>query len=248
MKGFVQKVLVAPGLGMICVLAAGFFTILQGYVAAPSTLRQAYLHPMPLEVANLTPDQQQLLLKVQDPNFYAHSGADFSASASGWTTITEGLVKQLYFKQFHPGFLHLGKMRQILLAIGINRRVPKDEQLRLFINRVYLGNVDGRLVYGFEDAAHAYYGKQFAGLTRQEYVSLVATIVAPAEFNPATHRQENQERSARIERLVKGECASSGKSDVFYRGCAKLGAFTLRMAFRTTFAGKEELQSSAFEP
>jgi membrane carboxypeptidase/penicillin-binding protein len=221
MKGFVQKTLVATGIAMICVLAAGFLTILQGYVAAPSVLRQAYLHPMPLQVANLTPDQQQMLLKVQDPNFYSHSGADFSASTSGWTTITEGLIKQLYFKQFHPGFLHLGKMRQILLAIGFNSRVPKDEQLRLFINRVYSGNVDGHLVFGFDDAARVYYGKQFAGLSRQEYASLVATIVAPAAFNPAAHRQENQERSARIERLLKGECTSSGKADIFYRGCAK---------------------------
>jgi membrane carboxypeptidase/penicillin-binding protein len=221
MKGFVQKTLVAVGLVMICVLAAGVLTITQGYVAAPSVLRQAYLHPMLLQVANLTPDQQQLLLKVQDPNFYSHPGADFSVSASGWTTITEGLVKQLYFRQFHPGFLHLGKLRQILLAIGFNRRVSKDEQLRLFINRVYLGSIDGHLVYGFDDAAHVYYGKQFAALSRQEYVSLIATIVAPAAFNPATHRQQNQERSARIERLLKGECASSGKADVFYRGCAK---------------------------
>ena len=221
MKGFVQKTLVAVGLVMICVLAAGVLTITQGYVAAPSVLRQAYLHPMLLQVANLTPDQQQLLLKVQDPNFYSHPGADFSVSASGWTTITEGLVKQLYFKQFRPGFLHLGKLRQILLAIGFNRRVSKDEQLRLFINRVYLGSIDGHLVYGFDDAAHVYYGKQFAALSRQEYVSLIATIVAPAAFNPATHRQENLERSARIERLLKGECVSSGKADVFYRGCAK---------------------------
>lgn len=220
MKGFTQRTLAAVGLVMICVLAAGALTITYGYATAPSVLRQAYLHPMPLEVANLTPDQQQLLLKVQDPNFYSHPGADFSSSASGWTTITEGLVKQLYFKQFHPGFLHLGKLRQILLAIGFNRRVPKEEQLHLFINRVYLGNVDGRLVYGFDDAAHVYYGKQFAGLSRQEYVSLVATIVAPAAFNPATHRQENLERAARIERLLKGECASSGKADVFYRNCA----------------------------
>jgi membrane peptidoglycan carboxypeptidase len=205
------------------VLAAGVLTITYGYVAAPFVLRQAYLHPMPLEVASLTPDQQQMLLKVQDPNFYSHSGADFSVSASGWTTITEGLVKQLFFKQFRPGFLHLGKLRQILLAIGLNRRVPKEEQLRLFLNRVYLGNVDGRLVDGFDEAAHAYYGKQFAALSRQEYVSLVATIVAPAAFNPATHRQENLERSARIERLLEleGECASSGKEDVFYHGCAK---------------------------
>jgi len=221
MKNPKQKALIAAGLGILCVLIAPVLIVIQGYVTAPTALRQAYLRPMPLKVTDLTADQKQILLRVQDPNFYAHSGVDFSSSASGYTTITEGLVKQLYFKGFRPGFLHLGKIRQILLAIGFNRRVPKDEQLRLFMNLVYLGSPSGHSLYGFEDAAHFYYGKQFADLSRQEYVSLTATIVAPAAFNPAKHRVENLERVRRIDRFLQGTCTSSGKSDVFYVGCAK---------------------------
>jgi membrane carboxypeptidase/penicillin-binding protein len=204
-----------------CTLAAAVCIVIQGYATGPAALRQASLRPLPLKVTDMTSDQQQLLLKVQDPNFYSHPGVDLSASASGYTTITQGLIKQLYFKNFSPGFLHLGKIRQILLAIGFNRRIAKDEQLRLFINLVYLGELDGHPIYGFEDAAQKYFGKQFADLSRQEYLSLVATIVAPATLNPATHRMDNLERAARIERLLDGECISAGKSDVLYAGCAR---------------------------
>jgi membrane carboxypeptidase/penicillin-binding protein len=144
---------------------------------------------------------------------------DFSGSSSGWTTITEGLVKQLYFKRFQPGILHLGKIHQILLAIGFNCRISKDAQLDLFINSAYLGELNGRAVYGFDNAARVYFGKQFSDLSRQEYVSLVATLVSPAMFNPVTQRENNLERVRRIERLLNGACASSGKSDVLYAGC-----------------------------
>jgi membrane peptidoglycan carboxypeptidase len=216
-----QRALAAAGLVIACGLAVVVLIVMQGYITAPSAVDRAHLHPMTLKVADLTAEQQQLLLKVQDPNFYSHSGVDFSASASGSTTITQALIKQLYFRKFSPGFLRLGKIRLMLLSIGFNRRVPKDEQLLIFINRVYLGNTEAHRVYGFEDAAHSYYDKPFAALSRQEYVSLVAAIIAPATFNPAAHRIDNLKRVGRIERLIEGACVRSGKADVFYAGCAK---------------------------
>jgi membrane peptidoglycan carboxypeptidase len=221
MRRFRQRALAAIAVAILGILAAAGVVLIEGYVTAPAALRRAARYPLPLKVEDLKPDRQRVLLRVQDPNFYSHPGVDFSASGSGWTTITQGLVKQLYFDHFRPGLLHLGKVRQSLLAIGFNARVPKDEQLRLFLNRVYLGELAGHSVYGFDEASHAYYGKPFADLSREEYVSLVATIVSPATLNPASHRADNLDRVARIERLLKGECTSLGKGDVFYAGCAR---------------------------
>lgn len=176
---------------------------------------------MPLKTTDMTTDQLHILLAVQDPNFYSHPGADFSLSGGVWTTITEGMVKQFYFRHFHPGFLHLGKMRQVFLAIGFNRRVPKDEQLRVFINRAYLGSCNGHSVYGFDDAAHSYFGQSFTSLSREEYISLVAALASPATLNPMTHHQENQHRVARIDRLLRGVCKRLGNSDALLEDCAK---------------------------
>ena len=201
-------------------LAAAGCIVVQGYVSAPAALRRARQYPMPLGIADLTPAQQEALLTVQDPNFYSHPGVDLGISGGVWTTITQGLVKQFYFADFRPGFLHLGKVRQSLLAVGFNRRISKNEQLRLFINCVYLGRMDHPIL-GFDDAARAYYKKPFADLSREEYLGLVAAIASPVTFNPVAHPQENRQRVERIERLLKGECASQGRSDALYSGCAK---------------------------
>lgn len=216
-----KVVLVLLSVTIVAAPAAALIIAVEGYVSAPKAVQGAYQHPMPLKLDDLTTAQKQVLLSVQDPNFYSHPGVDFDASGSGWTTITQGLVKQFYFQPFRPGFLRLGKVRQTLLAIGFNQRVTKDEQLHLFINRAYLGQLAGHEVYGFDDASHTYFGKAFADLSREEFVSLVAAIVSPATLNPVTHRKENLERAARIDRLMKGECARTGKGDVFYVACAK---------------------------
>ena len=219
MKNRFKRLLIVIAVLIAGVLAVAGGVVIDGFVTAPAALRRAYEHPLPLKLADLTPEQRQVLLTVQDPNFYSHSGADFSLSGGVWTTITEALVKQLYFKDFEPGFLHLGKVRQILLAVGFNCRVSKDEQLRLFINRIYLGEIAGRPFYGFEDASHVYFGKPFADLSREEYLSLVATLASPSKLNPRRHRAENKDRVGRIERLLRGECAPLGKTDAFLVNC-----------------------------
>ena len=216
-----RRALISFGAFVAAVLAASVYMVVEGYVLAPRALQKADQRPMPLKVSALTAEQQRILLTVQDPNFYTHCGVDLSPSGGVWTTITQGLVKQLYFRNFRPGFLRLGKVRQNFLAIGFNRRVPKDEQLRLFINCAYLGHPSDRAVYGFEDGAHTYFRKSFAELSRDEYLGLVATIVSPATLNPMAHRLENRDRVSRINRLLNGECSRLGKSDVFYDGCAK---------------------------
>ena len=39
----------------------------------------------------------QWLIKVQDPTFYHHHGMELKAPGAGYTTITQGLIKVLFF-------------------------------------------------------------------------------------------------------------------------------------------------------
>ena len=48
-----------------------------------------------------------MLLRVEDPSFYTHNGMDLSTPGAGITTITQNLVKRLYFDNFKPGFAKL---------------------------------------------------------------------------------------------------------------------------------------------
>ncbi len=164
----------------------------------------------PLTLADLTPRQRGILLKVQDPAFYSHGGVDLTTPGAGLTTITQALVKILYFEKFHPG---VAKIRQTLIAAyALDPLVGKDEQLRLFINLIGLG--EG--THGFEEGARHYFGKDFRGLDEDQYLALVAMIIAPRNFSLSQHPERNRERVARIKRLVAGEYQPKGLCDLYY--------------------------------
>jgi monofunctional biosynthetic peptidoglycan transglycosylase len=130
-------------------------------------------------------------------------------------------VKLLFFDEFEPGLFRWRKVKQTIIAVAFNARVPKDEQLRLFVNAVYLGQRDEHEVRGFSDASELYFGKPFATLSDEEYLELLAMIVAPAKYDLTTHPNQNHERVERIKRLLARECEPAGVGDVEYSGCAK---------------------------
>jgi membrane peptidoglycan carboxypeptidase len=164
----------------------------------------------PLQLKDLSPWQQEALLKVEDPGFHHHGGVDFSTPGQGITTLTQGLVKLLYFDKFQPG---LAKLRQTLIAaLVLDPLVSKQDQLLLFINLVPMGGQ----TRGLAEAAQAYYHKPFAELSQDEYLALVGTIIAPATFNPQRYPQRNQERVARIKKLLGGEYKPKGLMDLYY--------------------------------
>jgi membrane peptidoglycan carboxypeptidase len=175
---------------------------------------------MPLNPRQFPAQRLQWLLKIDDPNFFQHHGVDFSPSAGGYTTITQSLVKTLFFDHFEPGFMRWKKIRQSVIALAFDRRVPKDEQLRLFVNTVYLGTRNGREIRGFADGAQQYFGKDLRALSDQEYLSLVAVISAPAKYAPDKHVAANRERVQRIERLLAGACKRNGIGDADLAACA----------------------------
>ncbi len=167
-----------------------------------------------LDVQDLTARQLEILLAVEDPAFYRHDGMDLTTPGAGITTITQALVKIFYFTQFKPG---IAKIKQTIIAVfALDPLISKDDQLRLFINHCYLGNVDGQAVIGFAAAAQAYYGKPFSELSEDEYISLVAMLIAPATFNIHRYPERNAERVARIKRVISGTYTPKGLFDLFY--------------------------------
>jgi membrane carboxypeptidase/penicillin-binding protein len=120
---------------------------------------EAAKRQMTLSKEDLSQKQIDWLLKIQDPGFYAHKGVDLSTPGAGLTTITQSIVKKLYFKEFKPGFR---KYKQSIIAIFVvNQMLEKDEQLEIFLNSVYMGSPNGNEIYGLSKASQAYYGKSF---------------------------------------------------------------------------------------
>ena len=172
----------------------------------------------PLDPADLPAGRVADLLVVEDPGFYDHHGIDVSTPGAGWTTITQGLAKSLYFDAFRPG--PLAKLEQSLAALVLDTRIPKDRQLALFLGSAYLGETGEGSVNGFAPAARDWLGKDVRELDRREFLSLVAMAIGPNEYGIAIRPEQNAERVARIERLLAGECRPTGWRDVTYERCA----------------------------
>lgn len=163
---------------------------------------------------DLSKRQTEILIKVQDPGFYNHKGIDLSTPGAGLTTITQAIVKKLYFDKFKPG---IAKIKQTLIArFVVNEQISKDDQLTIFVNAMYFGNVDGKPVVGLESAANAYYHQPIKCLTEDQYISLIAMLVMPGTFHIIDHPEWNMDRTNRIKALIAGEYKPKGLMDQFY--------------------------------
>ena len=116
-------------------------------------------------------------------------------------------MKWYYFEDFQPG---LAKIRQSLIArFALDPLVSKRDQLTLFINNVWLANVDGRDVRGLAEGARVFYGKRFQELTSDEFLSLLV-FDQPARLNVRVDPAGNARRVRQIKRLLAGECRRGG--------------------------------------
>lgn len=163
-----------------------------------------------LEPAALTPRRLDILLKVEDPGFYTHKGVDLVTPGAGLTTITQSIVKKMYFKDFKPG---LAKIRQTLIArFVVHPLVSKEDQMRIFINTLWFD----KGVVGMRAGARHFFGKDITVISEDQYISLVAMIIAPVTFNIQKNPHSNKERSARITRLIAGTYRPRGLMDQYY--------------------------------
>jgi membrane peptidoglycan carboxypeptidase len=156
------------------------------------------------------------LVAVEDPAFFSHPGVDFRSPGAGWTTITQGLVK-LHYEGPMQGLF--GKPRQSIIALALNRTLDKRSQLTLFLNTAYLGQINGGQIRGFSQAADHYYGHNFRELTFDQFLGLVATLLAPNRLDPIHSPAANLERVQRIQALLASRCAPLGWRDVYLNGC-----------------------------
>ncbi|MES9950561.1 MAG: transglycosylase domain-containing protein [Candidatus Thiodiazotropha sp.] len=168
-----------------------------------------------IDVSIVGSERIGLLLAVEDPTFYTHRGVDLDTPGAGMTTLTQGLVKLLYYPNgFKPG---IEKIRQTLIAqYALDALVSKDEQLRLFLNIAYFGTENRQPIHGFAAASKTYFDKRVPELTDQEFLSLVAMFIGPNALKPGT--EENFHRVKLIESFLAGKIVPASVLDVCYEG------------------------------
>lgn len=134
-------------------------------------------------------DLVRTLLILEDCHFYEHKGVNAAAikkslpaylsgkKRSGASTITQQLVKNLYFP-FQASFIR--KFIEIILSLFLEKELSKDRILELYVNVVNFDNGQ----YGITAASEFYFGKRPAELTLNECVFLIMMLPVVGFLNP----------------------------------------------------------------
>lgn len=213
MKKYKRIVLFIVSMALTAVF--GYYTIevIKARVNTPIIVDSYYKSgKIKVTAKELSQRQLDILLEVEDPDFYHHHGVDFRTPGAGWTTITQGLAKQFYFEHFEQGLM---KIKQTLCArLALDPLVNKETQITLYINMLYYGNG----VYGLYDAANYYFHKTVPELDEDEYITLIASLINPQNLNVKDHPKENAQRVQRIKKVLSGKYSPNGLFDITYVG------------------------------
>jgi penicillin-binding protein 1A len=151
-------------------------------------------------------------LAAEDNNFYQHRGVDFRGlvraavtnlrnMGSGRRLVGGSTITQQVAKNFSLSGVvsYERKIKEAILAFRIERALPKDRILELYLNEIYLGAG----AYGVAAAGMRYFDKALDQLTPGEIAYLAGLPKAPSTYHPVKARKEAEERrNVVLQRMV----------------------------------------------
>lgn len=145
-------------------------------------------------------DLVHAFLAAEDDQFFQHKGINPQAifraalanlragrSVQGGSTITQQVAKTLLLSSEKT---LTRKLRDILLAIEMEKNLSKEDILYLYLNQIYFGQG----AYGVEQAAQTYYRKPVSKLTLPEMAILAGLPQAPSGYSPVRNPLRAKER------------------------------------------------------
>ena len=163
----------------------------------------------PVELEAVPETLKQAFIAAEDRRYREHPGVDYQGltravwylvrtgeKGPGSSTITMQLARNLFLTSERT---YLRKLREIFLALRIERQLDKDTILELYLNKIYLG----QRAYGVAAAADVYYGRPLAELTLAQQAMIAGLPKAPSAWNPISNAERASERRAYVlERML----------------------------------------------
>ncbi|HEX5912335.1 MAG TPA: transglycosylase domain-containing protein, partial [Rubrobacter sp.] len=229
--------------------------------ASDGTLLYQYKDPdaglrNPVPLSTIPESLKEATISTEDNSFYDNPGvniegllraawdntgfgsADF-LEGSGGSSITQQLVKNLYFSERIPitetdpvsgeevvtGYRlafedrsYERKLKEIVLALELNDKKSKDEILELYLNTIGYGNdAYGVPLVGVQAATEGYFDKDVTELSLGEAALLAGLPQDPTTLNPIKHPEEARARQEDVlDLLVENGYITQAEADAAF--------------------------------
>jgi penicillin-binding protein 1A len=140
-------------------------------------------------------------LATEDRRFYDHFGVDIIGTlralvnnaqgdngTQGGSSITQQLAKNLFLSSERT---LERKIKEAFLAVWLEAHYSKDEILKLYFDRAYMGGGN----FGVAAAAEYYFGKKVTDIDLAEAAMLAGLFKAPTNYSPTVDLAAARERA-----------------------------------------------------
>ena len=168
---------------------------------------------------------QKAFVAIEDERFYVHKGFDLprttkatltwignkltgrQGASLGGSTITQQLIKNITGEDDQTP---ARKVKEIATAIGVEKKLDKQQILELYMNCIYLSQGCN----GVQTAADVYFGKNASELTLAESASLAGITQFPSKYDPLVNPEENKKRQEMVlKKMLELEYITQGEYD-----------------------------------
>lgn len=156
-------------------------------------------------IEEISPYIRQATISIEDEHFYEHYGfrptsfiratiANITSGgySQGGSTIDQQVIKNALLSREKT---ISRKLKEILLSIKLDRELPKDTILQIYLNESPYGGT----IYGVEEASLTYFNKHAKDVTITEAAYLAALPQAPTYYSPyGKNRAALEKRKNRV--------------------------------------------------
>jgi penicillin-binding protein 1A len=149
----------------------------------------------------IPPEMRTAMIAVEDKRFRSHLGVDPIGIArsfkvrldtghwrQGGSTITQQLARNIFLTNSRT----FGrKLKEVVLALALERKFSKDQILELYLNRVYFGGG----AYGIDAASRTFFGHGADHLSLGESAIIAGLVKAPSNYSPTADAEAARARS-----------------------------------------------------
>ncbi len=148
-----------------------------------------------LTIDQLPETMKTSMVSVEDRRFASHWGVDPVGIArsfyvrysrgrfvQGGSTITQQLARNIFLTNSKTWDR---KIREMILALAMERKFSKDQVLELYLNRVYFGGG----AYGVDAASRKFFGHPGNTLSLGEAAIIAGLVKAPSNYSPSADAQ-----------------------------------------------------------